>query len=473
MKTKFLTLLLMSGLTMMLAGCNKNDANGSYVNVSDNSCSFNYSGGTATIMVSASEAWRTETTANWIEVTENSNYIIVTAAENDGKVERTCEINVIAGSASSVITIYQQGNSEMPVIYRKCPTSIFSHNGEYVCGIYSSIENSANVIYLVLLECKTGRELVYGPYNRDTFPVTGVVAVTDTGDIFMCSGEGGSGGATYFFNRKDLSISFFDEGTVYGCNADGSVVTGHRRADYLIDDFVPYIPYKWVNGVAQELPKPETPLRYSNNWYGGVIGRGLSTDGKIIFGTEWQGTDFFMIWWDEDGNWHRVGDDVSETFTIPVTDKNGEYAGDYIGVKGMINVNCYYAISPSGKWISGWYYETVIKEDGSISSVLYPAFYNTEQGKTYIFWDYPDGKAICAREDGIGFIKTNADIFQTDVQMSNFFTVDIENETVISTTQQWFFDNYGIYPPVKAVTIGFSDDYKIAMFQNAYLVDRR
>ena len=226
--------------------------------------------------------------------------------------------------------------------------------------------------------------------------------------------------------------------------------------------------------MAEQLPLPERPYRATDTdpyWWGGCIARGVSADGRIAYGTEWQANDNYMIWWDENNNWHYVGEDIRELTEYLVTDEYGEeYV--YLAAKGMMSQASTTNISHKGTWICGWYVEQTPDDDNAIQWHFYPGFYNTVENKTYIFWDYPDGRAIYAREDGIGFICTNAQMYQQDDSMRNYYTVDINTLSTLGSTSDWFFDNFGIYPPGKSIVRGFSDDNTIALFENAYAVVR-
>ena len=464
-------LVLMLSVAAIMVGCNKSDVTGNYVNVSDNSCSFNHEGGVATVAISADGAWRAEKGADWVTLSENSSSITITADANNNRAERICEITVISGSASSTITVYQQGNTKTPVIYRKVPTSIFSPSGKYAAGLRTDIENNQNVTYLVLLDLKTEKEYYYGPYNRDTYPISKVHAVADNGDMYLIGGKNTSLSPTYFFNRAKASIEYFSAGGVFQCSADGTVAVGYIHGKTTSFGVMEALPTKWVNGKEIILDKPEKPY-IVDEWFAGLYLRQCSADGKIVYGTEWQNSDHYMIWWDENNDWHYVAADVYKTEELLVTDKNGN-EGYIIMAKGMINHNATTAMSSSGEWVAGWYAENVVRDSGAIGLDLYPGFYNILENKTYIFWDIPNGYGITVTNDGIGFVRTNAALYNSDTETSDYYAVDIRSGNIISSAQQWYFDTYGIYPPAKAVPWGFSPDGTVAMFTNAYIADLR
>lgn len=89
-------------------------------------------------------------------------------------------------------------------------------------------------------------------------------------------------------------------------------------------------------------------------WYG-ILGRGISADGSVIYGTTWENWDFGMVYWKDwqnGGQAEYVGKDVHVRKVEKALDSQGlEY--DYYCADGMICQANRTNISPSGKWIAG------------------------------------------------------------------------------------------------------------------------
>lgn len=462
---------------ILLAGCSKPETNGGYIKTSDATYSFSSAGGSATIAVTASGDWRAECDASWLSVTNDASTISVVADANEFGRERTAYILVLSGSMSTSIEVFQAEDNRMPVIYRQTNSYVHSQNYRYVGGITAAtLEDGTSMAeqYVVLVDMIECKEIFFGPYDANRYQLQEVFAVTDDGDMFIQDRNK----VTQYFKRQDGSITpYIQKGTIFSCSADGSVAVGARiiQIEGDSDNFGMWAPIKWVNGVEHILELPETPTRPQYEWYGGAICRGVSADGKLIYATEWNSVDFFLLMWDENDQVHRVAEDVLKVTPVEVTDANGTVGIYYVVECAMKQSNNPSAITPSGKWIAGWVHVESFDDSGRLFDIQYPAFYNTLEHKTHIFWDYPDSHALAARDsDNVGFIRTNSRLMQQDdLTMSDYYTVDIESETTISTTQQWFFDNYGIYPPAKALVKGFSDDNRVALFQYAYISDHR
>ena len=461
-------MLLLSAL--MLIGCNKSESN--FITLSDKVCSFPYEGGSVTVTVDAENSWEYRTSADWLNVDRNNNNLVISVDINSNREERSAEIAIVAGSAASTISVFQVGNPNMEVIFRKGP-SVFSQECYYAATVYSiTNEDATEDVYVGLMDIRNDEMISFGPFPYDAYPLSKVRAVADNGDCYISDyTEQG----VYFFDfARGILLKFEDNALIFSCSSDGSVAVGAKINENMNDDgdTPAYLPYKWVDGVAVRLPMPDTPFRESNSWYGGLIPRKVSADGKIIYGTEWQNMDDYMIWWDENDNWHYVAEDARKIDYVEAVDSDGN-VGILVLASGMINQNATYAMTNSGKWLTGWFAENVIHDDGSISWDFYPGFYNRETNKTYIFREYLDGRGIAVRDDGIGFIRTNSAPYQTDSTLCDFYAVDIESGTVISTIQNWFYDNYGIYTPAKEWLMGFSSDNKVAFFATSYVLDRR
>ncbi len=114
-----------------------------------------------------------------------------------------------------------------------------------------------------------------------------------------------------------------------------------------------YRPLKWTDGGTPEvLPVPE--LNFRNEPYvSGVMARGCSADGSVIYGSTWDNLDYGMLYW-KDGKVDWVGSDVREVRTVQIENGIGEMI-DYNIVNGMICTAELTNISPNGRWIAGTY----------------------------------------------------------------------------------------------------------------------
>jgi hypothetical protein len=175
----------------------------------------------------------------------------------------------------------------------------------------------------------------------------------------------------------------------------------------------------------------------------GVTVRGCSADGSVIYGSTWDNLDFGMLYW-KDGKVDWVGSDVRETQTVQIDNGIGETI-DYRLVNGMIATAEYTKISPNGRWIAGAY-RTEKLAGNDIARTQYPAFFNTETGKTTIVTDFGEGYASHATDDGLGIILLGTFL------PSSGIVYDIEHQVSLGSVEEWVSDNYGIVIPTGYIT---------------------
>ena len=118
---------------------------------------------------------------------------------------------------------------------------------------------------------------------------------------------------------------------------------------------------------------------------------------------------------------------------------------DYRLVNGMIATAEYTKISPNGRWIAGAY-RTEKLAGNDIARTQYPAFFNTETGKTTIVTDFGEGYASHATDDGLGIILLGTFL------PSSGIVYDIEHQVSLGSVEEWVSDNYGIVIPTGYIT---------------------
>lgn len=202
-------------------------------------------------------------------------------------------------------------------------------------------------------------------------------------------------------------------------------------------------PVTWRDGVPELLEMPELDYRgvkVPNQ----VMARGMSLDGSVIYGTQWEFTDTGMIYW-KDGKLQNVGKDIFKLTPVNASDgAGGTYETNLIEA-GMYCFAENQNISPNGKWIAGKYREESMDENGLITKgTIYPAFYNTETETTTVMRDYPDCTAVGATDDGIGLIAEG-----TSMQTSGFL-VEIETGIHLGNCLDYIQERWGI-----TVTTGY------------------
>ena len=417
-----------------------------YVRLSDAACTFLADGNIPkAIEVAASGPWSAETGASWLTVTEEAEGIVLAAADNKADSERRTEITIACGQATAHITVIQMAPEHRTNRYRILKTfdmgAVLSKNGRYAAGNVKTVrtddvwENRPTVI-----DIETDEWIQFGPLPDDLYCIEVPFAVSDEGTVFFydsntngCIGFDISGNA--FTPKAPAGQTTIPQ--VQSISADGRIWVGwgHQPGNL-------YQPIRWIDGEPEILPVP--PLNFRDAPYvTGVTVRGCSADGSVIYGSTWDNLDFGMLYW-KDGKVDWVGSDVRETQSVQIDNGIGETI-DYRLVNGMIATAEYTKISPNGRWIAGAY-RTEKLAGNDIARTQYPAFFNTETGKTTIVTDFGEGYASHATDDGLGIILLGTFL------PSSGIVYDIEHQVSLGSVEEWVSDNYGIVIPTGYIT---------------------
>lgn len=253
----------------------------------------------------------------------------------------------------------------------------------------------------------------------------GQIAINTTGDIIV----------------PEAPAGFQFQPEVQGSSADGRYWVGFAKESNGEEGLT--WPLLWTDGVAEKLPMPAKNFRDEAFWYG-IMARGISADGSVIYGTTWENLDFGMVYWKRDGGEWKVdyvGQDVHEIKPVKMLDAFGEEM-DYNLADGIICTAEYTKISATGKWIAGSYrIETLADNRMDIVRTQYAAFYNTETETTTVVKDYGGSVGIHITDDGIAFIGLGT------MNLSSGVVYDLNTNTELGSVEEWVHDTYGIYVP--------------------------
>ena len=393
-KLHFITLAVAAALT---AACSSTETVYEYVRLSDAACTFLASDNTQkSIEVTASGAWQADAGASWLTVERQDDYLLLAAADNDSGMERVTEIVITSGSATAGIKVIQMAPESTIYRYRVLKTfdmgAVMSKNGRYVGGnIKELLPDETWENYPTIIDLETDEWIQLGPYPNSLFNI-------------------------------ELPFAISDEGTIFFLDANTSACVGFNLAG---DYFLP------ANAEGHELlPSVQS----------------ISADGRIVYGTTWDNLDFGMVYWDEAGEVHYVGEDVRYCRPVERPDGHGG-TFTYNLCDGMWTTATNTNVSPNGKYIAGTYRIESLSADGFEKNERnYPAFYNTETQKTVVFDDLPGGGALSATSDGLGFTADST------FGPSSGKVVDIENGIVLGSALEWIESTYGIRIPSGYIT---------------------
>lgn len=442
-------------IALAVTGCQKEEKH--YIKISSATCSFKGEGSEPqTISVESSSAWSAKSSVAWLTVTDVTDGSFKLAAENnDTGRERIATVVVAASGVSKEITVNQLMKDGKISRYRKLDQfttgTVISPSGKYVAGYITDVsEYDDSFEYTpVIIDIETDKWHTSGPYPQALFDLAGPLAVSDEGLFFI--GDDSQG--TFFidldgnYGMLDNPSGFKSSPTVQGTSADGSIWVGYAYKDL-------YRPLKYTNKVAEILPMPELNYR-GDEFSSGIMARGVSANGEIIYGTTWDDLDAGMVYWDKQGDVHYVGEDVREL--TPITIGTGADAFTYNLVKGIKSWAGSTHVSPNGKYIAGTYAVETLASNGSDLEVkYYAAFFNTETKTTVIFDEYEDSIGFNATDDGIGFIGEKQTATDTG------YVVDINSGAQLGTSQEWLRGKFGINVP-KGYVICMADGQEVVL----------
>lgn len=445
-------------------GC-KNPVEEHYIKLNTVSCLFSADAPEPMVIKveSTPAVWSVESLAAWVTVSEKTDHTFtLKATDNTLSDERQGEVVVKAGKAVITVTVVQQSlETELQSGYNTVAEYVrgaaISPNGIYVGGYYSEPDPIDNTWtkYVVITNVRTGDVYRLDPFPSNLYSIYNPEAITDSGDlIFHC--------------EDNRAIMFSIDGTIQiipdvdGKHKPWFSQVGSDESKVWVGFCLNaggtlYSPVKWTDGIAEILPKPAETYRGNRPWVQGCMARGCSLDGKKVYGTAWEGHDTGLIWWDENNEPRWVSREVRE---VDMFDTSTGTWGKYNLVNGVTGTSQPYSMSPSGKWLTGTYYEEDLNEAKTeIVLTSYPAFYDTENDQLYTFPEYKDAAGITVTDDGIGVIGLGASSGMTN----STEMINIATGVRISTSTEWVRQTMGIIIPDDSILEFISPDQKAAL----------
>ena len=422
-----------------------------YVNLSQVACSFLGEGNSPlAVDVKASPAqWTATPGATWVKIERtDERTLTITVDDNGTGAERNTTITIEAGQASQQIRVNQLPLDSEFARYRRLETfqmgAVMSPSGRYMGGFTASIAPDDSWQYSpVIIDVETEERYEFGPFPESLYFISQTIAITDQGLMFLSNSNGGqiAINTTGDIIVPEAPAGFQFQPEVQGSSADGRYWVGFAKESNGEEGLT--WPLLWTDGVAEKLPMPAKNFRDEAFWYG-IMARGISADGSVIYGTTWENLDFGMVYWKRDGGEWKVdyvGQDVHEIKPVKMLDAFGEEM-DYNLADGIICTAEYTKISATGKWIAGSYrIETLADNRMDIVRTQYAAFYNTETETTTVVKDYGGSVGIHITDDGIAFIGLGT------MNLSSGVVYDLNTNTELGSVEEWVHDTYGIYVP--------------------------
>lgn len=382
---------------------------------------------------------------NWITVDTKSDSFTVTVEDNDTNYNRSGIITIKAGNAVEIFTVYQDINDTESCIFRKVrlAESRISPSGNYVGGFkFVLTDEGVSMWQVEITEVLTDKKIYFDPVDEGTMSLRFAYCMTDQGQFFVDTALGD----TWIFDINTMDYTKIpvpsestDKPNIHHTSVDGKTWVGASGFGSI------RWPMVWKDGEPSKLDRPTKSFRDGNPHYG-VIARGCSADGSIIYGTSWEGFDAGLVWW-KNGELmgYAGGTDVDTGEQIHyVSDEKAaiDMQQQYI-TNGLSLQSQTYSASLNGKYIAAMYRVETKTESGTEPGV-YPAFFNTETNQTKVFRDL-NGSGFTVSNNGIGFTTEGT------LQISSGYVVNVETGEILGKINEWLQKEYGIIPVIGVV----------------------
>ncbi len=436
--------------TVIATGCSTREERGS-ISLDQNTISFPaVEAAPMTVRVAGSTAWTAEPIEEWIEVTPRDGEFTVTVTDNKSEEERNGSVVVsAAGCDDAILKVNQLAGHRVEAVYRlldefSSNSSAISPSGRYVAGFTSTLlEDQYFSFTPTIIDIEHDITYKTDGLHESIYKIDGTMHVSDAGIAFY--------GLDYTRTLQvdlDGTVSAFPEPAgvndlafqyIYGSSNNGEVLYGTYASR--INGLPKYTPIKYVDGNYEALPVTGLSYRGTPS-IGGVITRGASIDGRIVYGTDWENFEGGMCYWDENGEFHWVGEECGDRRmrTESILDWDGN-PYDYTCVEGVQGLGLHNYISPRGKWLAGYFVYEIVSEDRTYVERSYrPYFFDIVNKQGYILDEYEDYASDTATDDGIGFISARS-------MPTSGIVIDIKTGQMLGDVSSWVKKEYGISIP--------------------------
>lgn len=442
---------LLGLIVFAFAGCSEDEVE--YSNLSVSGDSYTFSGElpeTYKIEVFSPTEWSYTIEGDWvIEVAKDAVSLTISALPSSQTGERPGKILFTAGTQTKAVTLSQLPSGERlwsrynPIDDLKLV--VMSPGGTYVGGVLTILGEDGSFKYCpVFIETATGQRTQLEPMDRSPE----VTAITDDGTMFGVIEWSYSVGMKIDGTTFDVAAPAGASGTsISAVSVDGKVMVGYARMNSQ------YYALKWTDPTIEPaiLESPEL-----NNWreplQNGVMARGCSADGSIVYGTEWD--KLSPVHWTSDGKVHNTGDDILKKETGKVIDLGQEVEITYYSYASMTTRPN--SMSPNGRYLAFDYFKSHI-EDLKLVTVSYPVLFDTQTGKSIVVEECDNACGLTALNDGTLSIGSPA----AGVAAGMMYHLDSQTTTLSSA---WIKQKYNLIVAGDLAIIKMSVDETHVLF---------
>lgn len=407
--------------SLVFAACTTEYITEDYIEISRSSYSFRQKDSVA-IVVNSNTQWTAVSSDETHFQTEQKgeDTLIVRAFPDELGMSVSGTVTFTAGAASKMleVEILQEHFSGSFVDYPILSRGAISPSGKYAAYLEEKSYDSRKAVRYNL-ENGASEEMVV-PQSQKMFD--GVLAISDDGRTVIF--EDNQNATSEVYRDGELLNLAIPEGgknpTPQAMSADGTIFVGWYRAPER-----PFNrPVKWTNsGAEYELLDYPTESIAETGVGNGVMARGCSADGSVIYGSEWRAQG--LLFW-KDGELYNPGIDYGKL----EFDENNPYKAY---VSRIVLYSDVRKISPNGKYLAASY----IYFDEDHYEHECPVLIDTENYEVQILKELDNTTALTVTDDGIVFGGTPT------YGASQGLIIDFDAKKSIPISE-WFMSNKGI-----------------------------
>lgn len=418
-----LTYILAVLTSFVFAACTTEYITEDYIELSRSSYSFRQKDSVA-IVVSSNTQWTAVSSdeAHFQTEQKGEDTLIVRAFPDESGMSVSGTVTFTAGTVSKMleVEILQEHFCGSFVDYPPLSRGAISPSGKFAAYLEEKMDGSKEA-FRFNLETGASEEIAI-PQSKYSFD--GVLAISDDGSTIIFEDNMNAVSEVYR-DGKLLTLALPEGGknpTPQAMSADGTVFVGYYR-----EGEPPYNycrPIKWTDsGADYVLLDYPTESVGGDDVGSGVMARGCSADGSVIYGSEWRSMG--LVFW-KDEVLYNPGIDYGKFETDP----NNPYK---VYVSRIVLYSDVRKVSPNGKYIAASY----IYFDEDHYEHECPVLIDTENYEVQILKEVDNSTALSVTDDGIVFGGTPT------YGMSNGIVIDFDGKKSIPVSE-WFMSEKGI-----------------------------
>lgn len=416
-----LTYILAVLTSFVFAACTTEYITEDYIEISRSSYSFRQKDSVA-IVVNSNTQWTAVSSdeAHFQIEQKGEDTLIVRAFPDESGMSVSGTVTFTAGAAVKVldVEILQEHFNGSFVDYPPLSRGAISPSGKFAAYVEEKMDGSKEA-FRFNLETGTSEEIVV-PQSQKNFD--GVLAISDDGRTVMF--EDNMNATSEIYRDGELLNLTVPEGGRYptpqAMSADGTIFVGY----YYASEYPTYRPVKWTNsGADYVLLDYPTESVGGDDVGSGIMARGCSADGSVIYGSEWRSQG--LVFWKNEVL-YNPGVDYGKFETDP----NNPYK---VYVSRIVLYSDVRKISPSGNYLVASY--KYFDEDHYEHEC--PVFIDTEKYEVKILKEVENSAALSVTDDGIVFGCTPT------YGMSQGLVIDFDAKKSIPVSE-WFMSEKGI-----------------------------